>query len=126
MINGVSGDAETTLADVKARVLQFAQERDWGQFHSPKNLSMALASEAAELMEHFLWLDSWQSRHLVDDPAKGPKIRQELADIIIYALEFANVTGMDVAQAVAEKMAENARKYPVEKAKGSAKKYDEL
>lgn len=120
------GDSETTFADVKARVLQFAQERDWGQFHSPKNLSMALASEAAELMEHFLWLDSWQSRHMVDDPKKGPKIREELADIIIYALEFANMTGIDVAEAVNAKIAENARKYPVDKAKGTSKKYDEL
>ncbi len=120
------GDSETTFGEVKARVLQFAQERDWGQFHSPKNLSMALASEAAELMEHFLWLDSWQSRHLVDDPAKGPKIRQELADIIIYALEFANMTGIDVAQAVDEKIAQNAQKYPVEKARGTSKKYNEL
>jgi NTP pyrophosphatase (non-canonical NTP hydrolase) len=119
-------DATTNLAEIKARVLAFARERDWEQFHAPKNLSMALAAEAAELMEHFLWSTPEASRAVVDDPAKRAKIAEELADIVIYALEFANVTGMDVAAVIDAKMAANAAKYPVEKARGRAEKYTEL
>ena len=119
-------DSSTTIAEIKARVLAFARERDWEQFHSPKNLSMALAAEAAELMEHFLWATPEASRAVAADPAKRQRIAEELADVVIYALEFANVTGLDVAAAVEAKMAANARKYPVEKARGRAEKYTEL
>ncbi len=119
-------DQTTNLAEVKQAVWNFAQERDWPQFHSPKNLSMALAAEAGELMEHFLWCSPEESRTALADPAKARKIREELADVVIYALQFANVTGTDLAAAIAEKMARNAAKYPVEKAKGSSRKYDEL
>jgi dCTP diphosphatase len=119
-------DATTTLAQLKSRVLAFARERDWEQFHAPKNLSMALAGEAAELMEHFLWATPEASRAVAADPAKRQKISEELADVVIYALEFANVTGLDVAAAIEAKMAANAKKYPVEKAKGRAEKYTEL
>jgi NTP pyrophosphatase (non-canonical NTP hydrolase) len=119
-------DSTTTLAELKTRVLAFARERDWEQFHAPKNLSMALAAEAAELMEHFLWAAPEASRGVTQDPAKRKKIEEELADVVIYALEFANVTGIDVAAAIEAKMAANARKYPVEKARGRAEKYTEL
>lgn len=119
-------DAEVTLAQMKERVLAFARERDWEQFHAPKNLSMALAAEAGELMEHFLWSTPEASRESVHTSAKRGKIEEELADVIIYALEFANVAGIDVAQAVQKKMLANAAKYPVEKARGRADKYTEL
>jgi len=119
-------DATSTFAEFKERILKFSEEREWGQFHSPKNVSMALASEAAELMEHFLWIDSAQSLALLDDPVKGPKIREELADILIYALEFANRTGIDVSKAIDDKIRVNGIKYPVAKAKGNSKKYDEF
>ena len=119
-------DAVTTLADLKAVILAFAQERDWLQFHNPKNLSMALAAEAGELMEHFLWATPGQSQAIVADPAKRGKIADELADVVIYALEFANAAGLDLAAAIETKMAANAKKYPVEKAKGRADKYTEL
>lgn len=119
-------DASTTFAEVKERILAFTRERDWEQFHAPKNLSMALAAEAGELMEHFLWVSSDASRTVVADPAKRAKIAEELADVIIYALEFANATGLDAAAAIEAKMAANARKYPVEKARGRADKYTEL
>jgi NTP pyrophosphatase (non-canonical NTP hydrolase) len=119
-------DSATTLADLKQRVLAFARERDWEQFHAPKNLSMALAAEAAELMEHFLWASPEQSRTVAADPAKRARIAEELADVVIYALEFANATGLDVAANIEAKMATNARKYPVEKARGSSAKYTEL
>jgi NTP pyrophosphatase (non-canonical NTP hydrolase) len=125
-IMAVLTDSTTTLAELKARVLAFARERDWEQFHSPKNLSMALAAEAAELMEHFLWATPEASRSVAQDEAKRCKIAEELADVVIYAMEFANVTGLDVAAAIETKMAANAQKYPVEKARGRAEKYTEL
>ena len=119
-------DQTTTTGELKARVLAFVRERDWEQFHSPKNLSMALAAEAAELMEHFLWAAPAASHEIARDPAKRVKIAEELADVVIYALEFANATGLDVAGAIEGKMAANAKKYPVEKARGRADKYTEL
>jgi len=118
-------DAVVTLDVLKKRIAAFAADRDWEQFHTPKNLSMAISAEAAELMEHFLWLDSAQSNEAAEGP-KRAKIVEELADIIIYALEFSNIAGIDVAQAIEEKMAANALKYPIEKAKGNALKYDEF
>ena len=119
-------DSSTTIADLKKHVLAFVRERDWEQFHTPKNLSMALAAEAGELMEHFLWATPEQSRAVALAPAKRSKIADELADVVIYALEFANMTGLDLAAAIEAKMASNAKKYPVEKAKGRAEKYTEL
>jgi dCTP diphosphatase len=119
-------DSVTTLAELKNRLLAFVRERDWEQFHSPKNLSMALAAESGELMEHFLWATPEQSLVVANDPAKRGKIADELADVVIYALEFANITGLDVAAAIEAKMASNAKKYPVEKARGRADKYTEL
>jgi NTP pyrophosphatase (non-canonical NTP hydrolase) len=119
-------DATTTTAELKARVLAFARERDWEQFHAPKNLSMALAAEAAELMEHFLWVTPEASRNVTADPSKRAKIAEELADIVIYALEFANIADLDVASIVTAKMEANAKKYPVEKSRGRADKYTEL
>jgi NTP pyrophosphatase (non-canonical NTP hydrolase) len=119
-------DATTTTGELKSRILAFARERDWEQFHAPKNLSMALAAEAAELMEHFLWTTPEASRAAALDPVRRSKIAEELADVVIYALEFANITGLDVAAAIETKMAANAEKYPVEKARGRADKYTEL
>ena len=119
-------DATTTVAELRARVLAFVHERDWEQFHSPKNLSMALAAESGELMEHFLWAESKASAAVLGDPKKRRAIEDELADVVIYALEFANISGIDLAAAIEAKMAANAKKYPVEKAKGRADKYTEL
>lgn len=119
-------DEVTTVGQLRERVMAFARERDWVQFHSPKNLSMALAAESGELMEHFLWSESAASQGVVEDPQKRQKIADELADVVIYALEFANISGLDVAAAIEAKLAQNAAKYPVEKARGNAKKYTEL
>lgn len=119
-------DSTTTVAELKSRVLAFVREREWEQFHSPKNLSMALAAETGELMEHFLWATAEQSRAIAADAAKRGKIADELADVVIYALEFANITGLDVAAAIEAKMAANAQKYPVEKSRGRSEKYTEL
>lgn len=119
-------DSTATITQLKDRVLAFARERDWEQFHAPKNLSMALAAEAGELMEHFLWATPEESRAIAKDAAKRGKIAEELADVIIYALEFANTTGLDVAATIEAKMASNAKKYPVEKSRGRSDKYTEL
>jgi NTP pyrophosphatase (non-canonical NTP hydrolase) len=119
-------DSATTVAELRARVMAFVRERDWEQFHAPKNLSMALAAEAGELMEHFLWATPEESRTVVHDAARRPKIEEEIADVVIYALEFANMTGIDVAAAIEAKLAVNAKKYPVEKSRGRSEKYTEL
>jgi dCTP diphosphatase len=119
-------DSATTVSELKNRVLAFARERDWEQFHAPKNLSMALAAEAAELMEHFLWATPQESRAVALDPARKARIAEELADVVIYALEFANATGLDVAASIEAKIAANALKYPVDKARGRSAKYTEL
>ncbi|MBW7893570.1 MAG: nucleotide pyrophosphohydrolase [Opitutaceae bacterium] len=119
-------DKTATLATLKTKVLAFARERDWEQFHAPKNLSMALAAEAGELMEHFLWGTPEASRTQLRDRKLRGKVEEELADVVIYALEFANMTGIDLAAAIESKMAANAKKYPVEKARGRSVKYTEL
>lgn len=119
-------DGATTVAELRERVLAFVREREWEQFHAPKNLSMALAAEAGELMEHFLWSTPEQSRAVVQDPVKRHKIEEEIADVVIYALEFANMTGIDVSAAIERKLALNATKYPVEKARGRSDKYTDL
>lgn len=119
-------DSTTTIAELRTRLQAFVRERDWEQFHSPKNLSMALAAEAGELMEHFLWATPAQSSAIAIDPNRRGQIADELADVVIYALEFANITGLDVSAAIEAKMAANAKKYPVEKARGRSEKYNEL
>ena len=119
-------DQETTLQQLKELVHHFARERDWVQFHTPKNLSMAIAAEAAELMEHFLWKEGVESFEVLQDPVKGREIAEELADIFIFALEFATIAQIDLARVIQEKMKVNALKYPVEKAKGRSEKYTDL
>jgi len=119
-------DKTATVAELRERVMAFAREREWEQFHSPKNLSMALAAEAGELMEHFLWTDAAGSAATAAEARKRPEIEDEIADVVIYALEFANVCRIDLAAAIEAKLAKNAQKYPVEKARGNARKYTEL
>lgn len=119
-------DDTVCLGELKEKVLAFARERDWEQFHSPKNLSMALAAEAGELMEHFLWIDSEASRRTAAETRLQKAIEEELADVVIYALEFANQANVDLAAAIEAKMEQNAVKYPVEKARGRSVKYTEL
>ena len=106
------------------RLRDFATDRDWDQFHSPKNLSMALIAEAAELVEHFQWLTEEQSASLSDD--KLAEVREELADILIYLVRIADKLNTDLFQAAVRKIEKNEEKYPVDKAKGSAKKYTEF
>src|SRR5688572_4196713 len=97
-------DATTTVAELKDAVRRFAEERDWERFHSPKNLAMGLAVETAELMEHFLWVDSEPSRRLVDDGERRQAIAEELADVAVYVLNLSLSLGIDLSDAVRMKM----------------------
>jgi dCTP diphosphatase len=119
------GDEGTTVAALRASVARFVEERDWKQFHAPKNLAMALACEAAELMEHYLWVEAADSVKVTEDAAKKAKVAAEMADVAMCLLNLSNVTGIDLAAAVEAKLAEAAKKYPVDVVKGQAKKYDE-
>ena len=103
---------------------EFAREREWEQFHSPKNLAAALSVEAAELLEHFQWLTEAQSRDLPGD--KREQVAEELADVLIYALQLSDKLGIDPVDAAWRKMEANDRKYPVERAKGRITKYTEF
>lgn len=111
-------DQDTTLDDLKKLLEQFVSARDWHQFHTPKNLSMALAIEAAELMEHFQWLDSEESRDVATDRQRVAAAGEELADVVCYAVALANALGLDLATTVRDKMAKNALKYPIEQYRG--------
>ena len=111
-------DREATIAELRARVSAFTEERDWVQFHSPKNLSMSIAIEAAELMEEFQWLTGEESRAALEDATKRAQVVAELADVLIYCLDMANVLGVDVSTAVADKLAKDARKYPADEYRG--------
>lgn len=112
-----------SLNELRSRINFFVKERDWDQFHSPKNLSMAMIVEAAELVEHFQWDTLEESRQL--DDKKREQVGQELADTFVYLLRIAEVTGIDLIEAANRKIDLNAQKYPVDKAKGSNKKYTE-
>ncbi|HMC90464.1 MAG TPA: nucleotide pyrophosphohydrolase [Gemmataceae bacterium] len=111
-------DSTTTLAALKEAMRRFVAERSWEPFHSPKNLSMGAAVEAAELMEHFLWVDNDASRQVVNDPKQMEQIADEIADVACYLLALANTLGIDLSDAIAAKLAKNAVKYPAEKYRG--------
>jgi len=114
----------SNLNDLKQRLRNFAEVRDWDQFHSPKNLSMALSAEVAEIVEHFQWLTEEQSKNLPKD--KLAEVETELADTLIYLIRLADKLDIDLLKAAQNKIEINEQKYPVEKAKGNAKKYTEL
>ncbi len=113
-----NSDSTTTVAELRKIVADFVAERDWSQFHTPKNVSMALAIEAAELMEHFQWLTTEASRDLADDPKKLAAVGEELADVIGYSFALANELGLDVSSTIRAKMVKNAKKYPADMYRG--------
>lgn len=117
-------DNTTTLQELKNRMAAFVKERDWEQFHSPKNLSMSIAIEAAELMEKFQFCDVQGSREEMEN--NRIEIEHELADIFAYLLSFANVNNIDLSKAFERKMQHNAQKYPAEHVKGSFAKTAKL
>src|SRR5688572_33497724 len=104
-----SSDSTTTVAELRQLIADFVAERDWSQFHSPKNVSMALAIEAAELMEHFQWLTTEASRDVPADPGKLAAVGEELADVVGYSFALANELGLDVSTAIRNKMLKNAK-----------------
>jgi len=111
-------DERTTIGELKQLVEAFVDERDWHQFHTPKNLAMSLAIETAELMEHFQWIGTEESRVVADDAKLRAAISEELADVVSYALAMANELKIDVADAVRDKMRKNAAKYPADEYRG--------
>jgi NTP pyrophosphatase (non-canonical NTP hydrolase) len=113
-----------SLDALRSRLRVFVAERDWNQFHNPKNLAMALVAEAGELVEHFQWLTPEQADRL--PPETRVEVEHEIADVLIFLVELADRLGVDPLAAAERKLVLNEKKYPVEKARGSAKKYDKL
>ena len=111
-------DDDTTVGELRREMAAFIRERDWEQFHDPKNLSMAIATEAAELMEHFRWIKNDPSREWIADAKVRAEVAEELSDIVAFVLSFANTAGIDITSSLRAKMAKNARKYPAEEYKG--------
>lgn len=111
-------DTATTVAELRTLVDDFVQDRDWSQFHSPKNLAMALAIEAAELMEHFQWCEVADSRQVAHQDAKRAAVAEEISDVLAYTLAIANSLGIDLSQSLRSKMVKNAEKYPIEQYRG--------
>ncbi len=114
---------QDSLDDLNARLLAFARERDWEQFHSPKNLSMALAGEAGELLEHFQWLSEAQSAAL--DADKKDQVALEMADILIYLIRLAERLDVDLIDAAYRKIGVNQRRYPKDRVRGDARRAEE-
>src|SRR5689334_808976 len=119
-------DDTTTLAQLKEAMHRFIAERRWEPFHAPKSLSMGVAVEAAELMEHFLWLDNEASRRAAPEPAEREAIADEMADVACYLLSLSNVLGIDLSEAIVAKLAKNARKYPAHKYRGRFRLEEEV
>jgi dCTP diphosphatase len=113
-----------TLTELSRKLAAFADERDWDQFHNPKNLAMALVGEAGELIEHFQWLTFEEAANL--PPETREEVALEAADVLLFLLRLCDKLGIDLAQAAERKLAINARRYPVDEARGRATKYDKL
>ena len=120
---GLTMSNPSDLMLLRDKLRAFAEERDWDQFHSPKNLSMALMVEVAELMEHFQWLTESQTVNLSAEVK--PAVAEELADILLYLVRLSDKLGVDLLEAALSKLEKNAAKYPAEQVRGSAKKYSE-
>lgn len=127
--SNADSDPESTretesLIDLRDALRRFSAERDWDQFHTPKNLAMALSVEASELLEHFQWLTAEQSQML--DAQALARVRDEMADVLLYLVRLADRLDVDLLAAARDKIALNAKKYPVDKARGSSRKYTDL
>jgi dCTP diphosphatase len=115
-----------SIDGMQGKLRDFASERDWERFHTPKNLVMALAGEVGELTAVFQWLTPDESAHVMTDPSRAEGVRDEIADVLAYLLRLADVLGVNLEAALAAKMIKNAGKYPVEAARGNARKYTNL
>ena len=114
------------LRSMTDTVVSFCEERDWDRFHNPKDLAIGICTEAGELLDLFRFLDPDQCRELMDSEVGRTKVSDELADVLFFVLRFAQMNGIDLREALESKVSKNAEKYPVEKARGSNRKYDEL
>jgi NTP pyrophosphatase (non-canonical NTP hydrolase) len=118
--------SELDVAEVQRALREFARERDWEKFHTPKNLVMAMAGEVGELVELFQWKSDEESAAIMSDPAAAEAVRDEIADVLNYVLRLADRLDVDLAAAVSRKIEKNRRKYPADRVRGSARKYTEL
>jgi dCTP diphosphatase len=116
---------EMELEDLQEKVIEFRDARDWAQYHNPKDLAISFSLEAAELLEIFQWKTSQEVEVLKSDPESGQRVKEELGDILIYALNMCHAFSFDPSEVILEKLDINEKKYPIEKAKGSAKKYSD-
>jgi len=113
------------LKELQKKVIEFRDARDWAQYHNPKDLAISLSLEVAELLEIFQWKDLQEVEAIKSDPESRRRVKEELGDILIYALNMCHAFGFDPSEVILEKLEINEKKYPVDKAKGSARKYTE-
>jgi len=119
-------DDKITIKQLKEIVKKYCEERDWDQYHNPKELAIGVITEAAELLEPFRFKNEKEMAKILKNPEKRAKISEEMADVLYFVLRFAQMYNIDISDAFVKKMEENKKKYPIEKAKGSNKKYNEL
>ncbi len=122
----MKSDKNTRISELKELVEEFVHERDWEQYHNPKDLAVSISIEAAELLERFQWKNEGEIRELIKNEEEFQEIKEEVADILIYSLSLANRMDIDLSQSTVEKLEKNKKKYPVEKAKGRSDKYTKL
>ncbi|WP_320065110.1 nucleotide pyrophosphohydrolase [Micromonospora sp. RTGN7] len=121
-MNGNDNSGPKTVAELAEQLRGFAEDRDWQQFHTPKNLAMALAGEVGELLAELQWLTPEEAAHAMADPELGGRVRAEIGDVMIYLTRLADVLGIDLVRAAEDKLTEVARRYPAERVRGSAAK----
>lgn len=119
-------DSITTISELKQKIKEFSEARDWDQFHNAKELAIALSIEASELLEHFRWIGHEEVNNKFKIPEKKKEIESELADVLVFLVRLAQMYDIDLSKSVEEKMQKNEERYSVEKAKGSCKKYNEF
>lgn len=119
-------ESKTNIQELKERIKKFCEERDWDQYHGAKDLSIGIITESAELLEHFRFKSNEEIEQILKDPKKKVEISEEMADIFYFLLRLAQRYDIDLAKALDKKLEKNRERYPVEKAKGSNKKYNEL
>lgn len=119
-------DSETNIQELKDKIKAFCDARDWDQFHNAKELAIALSIESSELLEHFRWKTPKEIEELLNNPIKKEEISDEMADCLYFIIRMAQMNKIDLSEALERKLEKNDKKYPVEKAKGSNKKYNEL
>jgi len=119
-------DNETNLHELKEKIKKFCEDRDWDQFHGAKDLAVALIIEASELLEHFRWKSEKEVKELFENPEKKEHVEDEMADVLYFLIRMAQRYNIDLSEALDRKMEKNDKRYPIDKFKGSSKKYNEL